>query len=78
MKQNRKLASASNPLQPEVLEVPRALKDEKGHRSETELFWLQAEYQAACSALALPSSLTCWRCCRMVALAWCDRDQLWR
>lgn len=44
MKQNRKLASVSNPLQPEVLEVPRALKDEKGQRSEIELFWLQAEY----------------------------------
>lgn len=78
MKQNRKLASVSVPLQPEVLEEPRALKDGKGQRSETGAFSLQGEHQAACSAFAQPSSLTCWRCCGTVALAWCDPDQLWR
>lgn len=78
MKQNRKLTSVSNPLEPEVLEVPRALKNEKGQRSETELFSLQGKYQAACSAFTQPSSLMCWRCCGTVALAWCDRDQMWR
>lgn len=61
MKQNRKLASVSIPLQPEVLEEPRALKDEKGQRSETEPFSLQDEHQAACSAFTQSSSLTSWR-----------------